>query len=145
MKNRIALTLLGLASTVLMAGTPSNWPQGAEVPVWWPNQVGLHPDSTIEKVDHALERGLPDLDTLVKADGASVESIVDWYRESLADAGWEVWKTRKTAFSTRITSQNKELDKRIIIQVFTAEDAVRNKAPFPRVKITVYTTIPVKK
>ena len=140
--NRIHVVLAALSFAATVFGGQQNWPSGTEVPDWWPEPVALHPGTTIQKIDHAEEKGLPDLDTLVPTEGATVASIVEWYRASLADAGWEVWDTKDSGYSQSVTSQSKELDRRVIIQVIAPKQMIWNKSEHPRVKITVYREIP---
>ena len=132
----LAALLLTTASTALAEG-PENWPEGTGVPEWWPAAVALYPGSTVEAVDHAEEKGLPDIDSLVPVAGATVEEIEAWYRKMLEEAGWEVWKTRETPNGLRFTSQNKEIDKRIIVETIRPKQFLRNKSEHPLVKFTV--------
>ena len=140
---RVALAaLLLLPSSVLQAQAPENWPPGTDVPGWWPEAVALYPGSTIEDVDHAEEKGLPGVDSLVPVAGATVEGIAEWYRAMLEEAGWEVWELKEITHGLRFTSQSKELDKRIIVQLFRPKHFLWNKSEHPLVKFTVYRSIP---
>ena len=94
-------------------------------------------------VDHAKEKGLPEIEALVPVEDATVEGIAQWYRTMLGEAGWEVWETKEITHGLRFTSQNKDLDKRIIVQMFRPKHFLFNKAEHPLVKITVYRSIPV--
>lgn len=134
--------LLWIATSPTLAGAPENWPDGAGAPDWWPEAVALYPGSTVEGVDHAEDRGLPDVETLVPAEGASVEALEAWYRESLEAAGWEVWPTKEIPQGLRFTSQDKGVDQRIIVQFIRPNEFLWNKSDSPMVKITVYRSIP---
>ena len=140
---RVALAaLLLLLSSIAQAQNPENWPAGTEAPDWWPAPVALYPGSTIEEVDHAKDKGLPGIESLVPVDGATVEGIEEWYRTMLEEAGWEVWETKEITHGLRFTSQNRDLDQRIIVQIFRPKHFLFNKSENPLVKITVYRSIP---
>ena len=138
----VLATLILFTSSALEAQGPENWPEGTEVPGWWPEAVALYPGSTIEDVDHAKEKGLPQVDSLVPVAGATVEGVADWYRAMLEEAGWEVWKQEEITHGLRFTTQSKELDQRIIVQLFRPDHFLFNKSEHPRVKLTVYRSIP---
>lgn len=138
----VSAILILLTASILQAESPENWPAGAEAPVWWPQAIALYPGSTVEEIDHAEDKGLPEVDSLVPVGDATVESIAEWYRAMLEEAGWEVWKTEEISHGLRFTSQNKQLDKRIIVQMFRPKHFLWNKSEHPRVKFTVYRSIP---
>ena len=138
----VLAALLLFTSSALWAQGPEGWPDGTEVPGWWPEAVALYPDSTVEDVDHAEEKGLPGVDTLVPVAGATVEGIAEWYRAMLEEAGWEVWKLEEITHGLRFTSQKEELDQRIIVQLFRPKHFLFNKSEHPLVKFTVYRSIP---
>ena len=137
----IAITFL-LVTAVSLSAAPANWPDGVDVPSWWPEEIGLYLGSTVEEVDHAEDKGLPEVDTLVPEAGADVEAITEWYRARFEHSGWEVWETKDLDHSLRFTTQSKSLDKRMIVRVIKPKHFLFNKSEHPRVTFVVYRSIP---
>lgn len=112
------------------------------LPDWWPDGVPVHPGAAIERVDHALERGLPDVKFDFRNNAIDTTAVVDYYVEELNASGWKVGKLNIVDEMSRgFTADHKAQNRRVIVTAFEP-DSVFNRNPHVRLKITVYREIP---
>ena len=113
-----------------------------ELPAWWPEDVPVLDDAPIVKVDDAKDKGLPEVEFRVPAEGHSMESLVTSYVETLQTKGWTIDQRRSKGMSDSVTMTKRSIDKRVIVTAWKPGTMFnKNKDAF-KLDVIVYTSLP---